>query len=55
MTPQTASSAQRSRLAVGYVLGGLGSILGEAMSGMEWLGAALIIAGVGWFTLTERK
>ncbi len=31
------------------------AILGEVMTGMEWLGAALIIAGVGWFTLTERK
>jgi drug/metabolite transporter (DMT)-like permease len=31
------------------------AILGEVMSGLEWLGAALIIAGVGWFTLTERR
>jgi drug/metabolite transporter (DMT)-like permease len=31
------------------------AILGEVMTGMEWLGAALIMAGVGWFTLTERK
>jgi hypothetical protein len=27
----------------------------DLMTGMEWIGAALIITGVGWFTLMERK
>ncbi|MBI1180363.1 MAG: EamA family transporter [Alphaproteobacteria bacterium] len=30
-------------------------ILGETMSGTDWLGAALVIAGVGWFTLADRR
>ncbi len=30
-------------------------ILGETMTGGEWVGAALVLAGVGWFTLMERK
>ena len=30
-------------------------ILGETMTGSEWMGAALVLAGVGWFTLMERK
>lgn len=31
------------------------AILGEVMTGTEWIGAVLIIAGVGWFTLMERR
>ena len=31
------------------------AILGEMMTGTEWIGAVLIIAGVGWFTLMERR
>jgi len=31
------------------------AILGDMMTGTEWIGAALVIAGVGWFTLLERK
>lgn len=31
------------------------AILGEVMTGTEWIGAMLIMAGVGWFTLMERK
>ena len=30
-------------------------VLGDAVSGAEWLGAALVILGIGWFTLSERK
>lgn len=31
------------------------AVLGDAVSGSEWLGAALVILGIGWFTLSERK
>ena len=30
-------------------------ILGETLSPLEWLGAALVIGGIGWFTLTSRR
>lgn len=30
-------------------------VLGDAVSGTDWLGAALVILGIGWFTLSERK
>ncbi len=30
------------------------AILGEAMTLIGWLGTALVIAGIGWFTLAER-
>jgi drug/metabolite transporter (DMT)-like permease len=31
------------------------AVLGDAVSGADWLGAALVILGIGWFTLSERK
>ncbi|MGO4387718.1 DMT family transporter [Microvirga sp. 2YAF29] len=31
------------------------AILGDAVTGMDWVGAALVILGIGWFTLSERK
>ncbi|PVE24817.1 EamA family transporter [Microvirga sp. KLBC 81] len=31
------------------------AVLGDAVSGTDWLGAALVILGIGWFTLSERK
>jgi drug/metabolite transporter (DMT)-like permease len=31
------------------------AVLGDAITGMDWIGAALVILGVGWFTLSERK
>ncbi|MET0527511.1 MAG: EamA family transporter [Microvirga sp.] len=31
------------------------AILGDAVTGMDWIGAALVILGIGWFTLSERK
>jgi drug/metabolite transporter (DMT)-like permease len=30
-------------------------ILGEVLSPMAWIGTALVLAGVGWFTLAERR
>ena len=30
-------------------------ILGETLSPMAWLGTALVLAGVGWFTVAERR
>lgn len=30
-------------------------VLGDTVRGSEWLGAALVILGIGWFTLSERK
>lgn len=30
-------------------------ILGEMLSPLAWVGTALVLAGVGWFTLAERK
>ncbi|HEU6442673.1 MAG TPA: EamA family transporter [Microvirga sp.] len=31
------------------------AVLGDTVSGSEWLGAALVILGIGWFTLSERR
>jgi len=31
------------------------AILGDAIGVADWLGAALVILGIGWFTLSERK
>ncbi|WP_414472553.1 DMT family transporter [Microvirga sp. M2] len=31
------------------------AVLGDTVGGSEWLGAALVILGIGWFTLSERK
>lgn len=31
------------------------AVLGDAVTGTDWLGAALVILGIGWFTLSERK
>jgi len=31
------------------------AVLGDPVSGTDWLGAALVILGIGWFTLSERK
>jgi drug/metabolite transporter (DMT)-like permease len=31
------------------------AILGDTVTGTDWLGAALVILGIGWFTLSERK
>jgi drug/metabolite transporter (DMT)-like permease len=31
------------------------AILGDAVTGSDWIGAALVILGIGWFTLSERK
>ncbi len=31
------------------------AILGDAVTGTDWIGAALVILGIGWFTLSERK
>lgn len=31
------------------------AVLGDAVSGTDWLGAALVILGIGWFTLSERR
>ncbi|MCG7392761.1 EamA family transporter [Microvirga sp. ACRRW] len=31
------------------------AILGDAIGIADWLGAALVILGIGWFTLSERK
>ena len=31
------------------------AVLGDTVSGTDWLGAALVIVGIGWFTLSERK
>jgi drug/metabolite transporter (DMT)-like permease len=30
-------------------------ILGETLSPLAWAGTALVIAGIGWFTLSERR
>jgi drug/metabolite transporter (DMT)-like permease len=30
-------------------------ILGETLGPWDWAGAALVLAGVGWFTLADRK
>ncbi len=30
-------------------------ILGETLSSLAWIGTVLLIAGVGWFTLAERR
>ncbi|MEZ0168840.1 DMT family transporter [Microvirga sp. TS319] len=31
------------------------AVLGDTVGVSEWLGAALVIVGIGWFTLSERK
>lgn len=31
------------------------AVLGASVSGAEWLGAILVILGIGWFTLSDRK
>lgn len=31
------------------------AVLGDAITGSEWLGAGLVILGIGWFTLSERR
>ncbi|WP_243369109.1 DMT family transporter [Microvirga solisilvae] len=31
------------------------AVLGDAVTGADWFGAALVILGIGWFTLSERK
>ena len=31
------------------------AILGDAVTGTDWIGAALVILGIGWYTLSERK
>jgi drug/metabolite transporter (DMT)-like permease len=31
------------------------AVLGDTVSGTDWLGAGLVILGIGWFTLSERR
>lgn len=31
------------------------AVLGDAIGWSDWVGAALVILGIGWFTLSERK
>lgn len=31
------------------------AVLGDPVTGTDWLGAALVILGIGWFTLSDRK
>lgn len=31
------------------------AVLGDTVTAADWLGAALVILGIGWFTLSERK
>lgn len=31
------------------------AVLGDTVTGTDWFGAALVILGIGWFTLSDRK
>lgn len=31
------------------------AILGDTITGTDWIGTALVILGIGWFTLSERR